>query len=84
MTWEIVVGLIALIGCAISLGGVLAKLVRTLTRLEVTISALESTLAELKSGNDAAHREMRAQLQNHEGRISKLEWRRLSNGEPRD
>jgi len=50
MTWEIVVGLIALIGCAISLGGVLAKLVRALTRLEVTISTLETTLAELKSG----------------------------------
>lgn len=74
MTWEIVVGLIALIGCAISLGGVLAKLVRALTRLEVTISTLETTLAELKSGNDAAHREIWDELEEHDERITKLEY----------
>ena len=45
MTWEIIAGLIALCGAAVSLGTVLAKLVRALTRLEVTISTLETTLA---------------------------------------
>ena len=74
MTWEIVVGLIAIIGCAISLGGVLAKLVRALTRLEVTISTLETTLAELKSGNDAAHREIWNELEEHDERITNLEY----------
>jgi len=74
MTWEIVVGLIALIGCAISLGGVLAKLVRALTRLELTISTLETTLAELKSGNDAAHREIWDEIEEHDERITKLEY----------
>lgn len=74
MTWEIIAGLIALIGCAISLGGVLAKLVKTLTRLEVTISTLETTLAELKSGNDAAHREIWDEIEEHDERITKLEY----------
>lgn len=74
MTWEIVAGLIALCGVAVSLGSVLAKLVRALTRLEITISALETTLAELKSGNDAAHREMWDELEEHDERITKLEY----------
>ena len=74
MTWEIVVGLIALCGVAVSLGTVLAKLVRALTRLEVTISTLETTLAELKSGNDAAHREIWGELEEHDERITKLEY----------
>lgn len=74
MTWEIVVGLITLCGVAVSLGTVLAKLVRALTRLEVTISALETTLAELKSGNDAAHREIWDELEEHDERITKLEY----------
>jgi len=74
MTWEIVVGLITLCGIAVSLGTVLAKLVRALTRLEVTISTLETTLAELKSGNDAAHREIWDELEEHDERITKLEY----------
>lgn len=75
MTWEIVAGLIALIGCAISLGGVLAKLVRTLTRLDVTLTALDKTVGDDRRINNAEHTEFRGKLNNHEGRISKLEFR---------
>ena len=74
MTWEIAVGLFTLLGMAVSLGTVLAKLVRALTRLELTISTLETTLAELKSGNDAAHREIWDEIEEHDERITKLEY----------
>jgi len=84
VTWEIVAGLLTLCGTMVTLGTVLAKLVKTLTKLDVTLVSLEQTVADDRRINSAEHAEMRAQLQNHEGRISKLEWRRLSNGEPRD
>jgi len=77
MTWEIIAGLIALCGMAISLGGVLAKLVRTLTRLDITLTALDRTVGEDRRSNCAEHAEMRAKLENHEGRITKLEWREV-------
>ena len=75
MTWEIVVGLIALIGCAISLGGVLAKLVKTLTRLDVTLTALDKSVGEDRRINNEQHAEFESKLENHEGRITKLEFR---------
>lgn len=75
MTWEIIAGLIALCGTAVSLGGVLVKLVRTLTRLDVTLAALERTVSSERHVNRAEHSEMRTRLENHEGRITKLEWR---------
>lgn len=75
MTWEIVVGLIALIGCAISLGGVLAKLVKTLTRLDVTLTALDKSVGEDRRVNSEEHADMRNKLENHEGRITKIEFK---------
>jgi urea transporter len=41
MTWEIVVGLITICGAAVTLGTVLARLVRTLTRLDASEWAAE-------------------------------------------
>lgn len=75
MTWEIVAGLIALCGTAISLGGVLAKLIRTLTRLDVTLASLERLVNEDRRINTAEHADIRSRLDNHEGRITKLEYR---------
>jgi len=70
MTWEIVAGLLTLCGTMVTLGTVLAKLVKTLTRLDVTLAALERAVGEDRRKNGAEHAEMR-----HEGRITRLEWR---------
>ena len=45
MTWEIVAGLLTLCGTMVTLGTVLAKLVKTLTKLDVTLVSLEQTAA---------------------------------------
>lgn len=37
MTWEIIAGLIVIVGCLVSLGTVLAKLVAVMTRLKQSI-----------------------------------------------
>lgn len=73
MTWEIVAGLIALCGTAISLGGVLAKLVRTLTRLDITLTALDKSVGEDRRANNEEHTRFRDRLDNHERRIYSLE-----------
>lgn len=75
MTWEIVVGLITISGAAVTLGTVLARLVRTLTRLDVTLTALDKTVGDDRRINNAEHTAFRGKLDNHEGRISKLEIR---------
>jgi hypothetical protein len=75
MTWEIVAGLIAICGAAVSLGTVLARLVRTLTRLDVTLATLDKTIGEDRRINSEERADMRARINAHEGRITKLEWR---------
>jgi hypothetical protein len=75
MTWEIIAGLIALCGAAVSLGTVLARLVRTLTRLDITLTALDKSVGEDRRINSEEHADIRARLNAHEGRITKLEWR---------
>lgn len=76
MTWEILTGLIIVVGCLISLGGVLARLVRAITRLEVTLAAIDKSVAEDKSANAAEHKEFRGELTNHEIRITGIEKER--------
>ena len=41
MTWEIVTGLIVLVGCAISVGTIVYKLANILTKLESAIESLQ-------------------------------------------
>ena len=76
MTWEIVVGLLLLIGALIPIGGILAKLVRTLTRLDVTLASLNKSVSEDRTKNDQEHKEFRNELMNHEIRISGFEKER--------
>lgn len=73
MTWEILVGLIAIVGCLISLGTVLAKLVITLTKLTSTCDELNKTLTQYESQNDKDHTYFRDTIQNHEIRIHDVE-----------
>lgn len=75
MTWEIVTGLITLAGIAVTLGTVLAKLIRTLTKLDVTLTALDKSVGEDRRVNGEEHADMRNKLENHEGRITKLEFK---------
>lgn len=76
MTWEILAASIVIITCLISVGTVLARLVRAITKLEVTLSSIEKSIAEDKLTNCSEHKEFRCDIKNHEVRITSIENRR--------
>ena len=73
MTWEIVAGIIALIGVFGSVATWASKLSRSLSNLETTLKNLDETLQELKDTNNESHKEYYKRLNKHDCRIAKLE-----------
>lgn len=73
MTWEILSALIIIVGCLVTLGGVLVKLVRTLTRLDDTIAQLRVDLNRQHDENKESHKRIYDKLDDHEHRIGELE-----------
>lgn len=73
MTWEILSALIIIVGCLITLGGVLVKLVRTLTRLDDTMAQLRVDLNRQHDENKESHKRIYDKLDDHEHRIGELE-----------
>jgi hypothetical protein len=73
MTWEILSALIIIVGCLITLGGVLVKLVRTLTRLDDTMAQLRVDLNRQHDENKESHKRIYDKLDDHEKRIVELE-----------
>lgn len=73
MTWEILSALIIIVGCLITLGGVLVKLVRTLTRLDDTMAQLRVDLNRQHDENKESHKRIYDRLDIHEQRICELE-----------
>ena len=73
MTWEIVTGIIALVGFIGTIATYASKQSGILSKLEATLKALNETLEELKENNRASHKDIYEKIGNHEKRISKLE-----------
>ena len=73
MTWEILSALIIIVGCLITLGGVLVKLVRTLTRLDDTMAQLRVDLNRQHDENKESHKRIYDKLDDHEHRIGELD-----------
>ena len=73
MTWEIMSALIVVVGTLISLGTVLAKLIRVLTRLDDTVKQLRADLDRQREENRESHKRIYDRLDNHESRIVELE-----------
>ena len=73
MTWEILSALIIIVGCLITLGGILVKLVRTLTRLDDTMAQLRVDLNRQHDENKESHKRIYDKLDDHEHRIGELE-----------
>ena len=72
MTWEIVSGMIVLVGFIITIAGYASKLSQALSSLEITLQALKETLEELKDSNKASHKEFYDKLAEHDTIISIL------------
>ena len=73
MTWEILSALIVIVGTLISLGTVLAKLIRVLTRLDDTMKQLRGDLDRQRDENKESHKRIYDKLDDHEHRIIELE-----------
>jgi hypothetical protein len=80
MTWEIALGIIALVGFIGTVGTWISKLSKTLGILENTIGILNRTIDEFKKNSHTTHEKLFERLtedektiENHEGRIKVLE-----------
>lgn len=70
MTWEIVLGIIALVGFVISVGTIVAKASHTFAALNAAISALTEALKEFKKDSKTDRKELHDKVDDHEKRIS--------------
>ena len=75
MTWEIVVGIISLVGFVLSIGTLLFKLSAVLTRLDVTVKDMQSANATDRKIKEAEHKEFFKTLENHEKKLADHEMR---------
>ena len=73
MTWEIVLGIIALVGFVSTIATYASKQSGILSKLEATLNALNETLEELKENNRASHKDIYNKIGEHDKRIAKLE-----------
>ena len=80
MTWDIFLGIVAIVGFAVTIGGVIWKLSKTLGILENTIQILNITISEFKKNSHETHERLftrlsddEKKLENHEIRILGLE-----------
>ena len=80
MTWEIVLGIIALAGFVGSIAAWISKLSKTLGILESTIKTLTKVLDDMKTNSHDTHKELFRKytdhehiLIEHEGRLKHLE-----------
>lgn len=73
MSWEIVVGLITLVGFIATVSSWTSKLAKTLTVLNDAINQLRETVKEFKADSKEEHKAIMRRIDDHEERIRKLE-----------
>ena len=73
MTWEIVTGLIVLVGFIISIGTIVYKLSRILTKLESAVDGLRYALTKFSENNASEHTRIFEFIESHEKRLTILE-----------
>lgn len=80
MTWEIFLGIVALVGFCVTIASPLMKLSKTMTELNVNMQNLNQAMNTLTANNTESHRRIWAhndeqdeKLENHEKRITKIE-----------
>lgn len=73
MSWEIFLGIVALVSFVGTIGLWISKLAKTLAVLETTISTLKEVIKEFKESSSAVHQELHDKVDDHEKRIIILE-----------
>lgn len=73
MTWEIFLGIVALVSFVSAIGAIVFKASKVLTSLEVSVNGLSDTLKDFKTDSKADRKELHDKIDDHEQRIGKLE-----------
>lgn len=80
MAWQIIAGVVGIIGCAVTLGTLLVKFTSALSSLETVVSLLKETVDKFKDGAKVTHKEIFDELEdhgktlvNHEARLQIIE-----------
>ena len=80
MTWEIFLGIVAIIGFIVTVTTPLMKLSKTMTELNINMQNLNQAMDTLTANNTESHRriwshngEQDEKIENHEKRITKIE-----------
>lgn len=80
MTWEIFLGIVALVGFCVTIATPLMRLSKTMTELNVNMQNLNQAMNTLTANNTESHKriwthneEQDEKLENHEKRITKIE-----------
>ena len=73
MTWEIALGLFALVAFVISIGAIVAKASHMFATLNATINMLTETLKEFKKDSKTDRKELHDRIDDHETRIKTIE-----------
>lgn len=81
MTWEIVIGIIALFGFIVSVVTPISKLTKIMTELNFSVLGLKEAMNHISTKNTESHRriwehseEQDVKLEDHEKRITKMEY----------
>lgn len=75
MTWEIIAALISIATVLVTLGCVLARLMRTLTKLECAIDSFSTAIDEMKGRSAKTHERIFAKLDAHAEALAKHDVR---------
>lgn len=73
MSWEIVTGLIVLVGFLISIGTIVFKLAKILTKLETAVDNLRDTLNAFNNNNSSEHERIYDMIDKIDRRLTILE-----------
>lgn len=73
MTWEIFLGIVALVSFIGTVGLWISKLSKVLAVLETTVGSLAEAIKEFKANSKVEHKELHRRIDNHESRILILE-----------
>ena len=73
MTWEICVGLIALMTAGVTVGKIVYDSGKSNAKLSCSIDALNDTLGKMDRANVKEHDQFKADIKDHEKRIKTLE-----------
>lgn len=73
MTWEIFLGISALVAFVIAVGTIISKAANMFATLNTTITVLSDTLKEFKKDSKTDRKELHDKIEDHETRIRILE-----------